>query len=240
MTLTCLLAAVLTGAVAPAGALGFERIEAAFLSEYSATSYTIDQGEIVTFGNGDKFLRHGVLSDDGTSFSAPVIALGQVRLLRGAPFLTSAGSPYTFHCPLHPAMKSQLIVTSAGAPLPPDSAQPGAALKITTGSVGRVVKSHKVRVVVNPSEAVDAVIKVGAGGTQLGRAERTYLTPGRRAITLGFPRAAAKAVERAAAKGPVSLRLKVTLADVAGNVATVKRTRRLAGAPRKPKKKQKS
>ena len=116
--LTGALVAALMGAVTPS-ALALERIDATFLAEYSADSYTIDQGEIVTFGNRDKFLAHGVVSDTSGLFSAPVIGAGQARLLRGAPFLT-AGS-YPFHCPIHPGMTSALNVTAGGAPLPADA-----------------------------------------------------------------------------------------------------------------------
>ena len=117
VTLACLFASALAGAgAAPAGAI--ERIDAAFLSEYSAEAYAIDQGEIVTFGNRDKFLSHGLVSDSGGLFGASVITWGQVRLLRGAPFLTTGS--YSFHCPIHQGMTAVLNVTAAGAPKPMD------------------------------------------------------------------------------------------------------------------------
>ena len=230
------LAALAAGVVAPAPALALERVDATFLAEYSAEAYTIDQGEIVTFGNQDKFLGHGVVSDAGSLFSAPVIGLGQVRLLRGAPFL-STGS-YPFHCPIHPGMTSVLNVSSGGAPLPADGTAPGALLKIKTASLARLTRKRKLRIVVNPSEAVDAVIKASAEGVDLARIERTYVSAGRRAISLKIERSAANAVARAAAKASAPrLRLRVTLSDVAGNARAVKSSRRLE-VPR-PKKKKK-
>lgn len=230
------MAAALMGATAP-NALALERIDATFLAEYSADSYTIDQGEIVTFGNRDKFLAHGVVADSGSLFSAPVIGTGQVRLLRGAPFLTAAGSPYAFHCPIHPGMTSALNVTAAGAPLPADATAPGARLKIKTASLARLTRKRKLRIVVTPSEAVDAVVKASAEGVDLGRLERTYVTPGRRAISIKVARPAARALAKAAAKaaGP-RLRLRVTLSDVAGNSRAVKGSRALGGAAGKKKK----
>ncbi len=228
----------MAGATA-APALALERVDATFLAEYSAESYTIDEGEIVTFGNQDKFLAHGVVSDTGGLFSAPVITRGQVRLLRGAPFLTSTGSPYTFHCPIHPGMTSALNVTSAGAPLPADATAPTALLKIKTASLARLAGKRKLRIVVSPSEAVDVVVKASAEGVELGRIERTYVTTGRRAISLNVERSAANAVARAAAKArEPRLRLRVTLSDVAGNARAVKASRKLQ-VPR-PKKKKKA
>lgn len=233
LALACLLACALGGA-APSGALAFERIEGAFLAEYSATSYTIDQGEIVTFGNSDKFLSHGVQSDSGSLFTAPVIVPGQVRLVRGAPFLTTG--TYPFHCPIHLGMTSELVVNASGSPLPADAVQPAATIGVKDASAVKIARKRKVRLVINPTEAADAVIKAGAGGELLGRVERTWLGPGPRALTISFSRSAAKALDAAAQEGRVPLRLKVTLSDVAGNAATVKRTRGLAGAPKKPKK----
>ena len=153
-------------------------MDATFLAEYSAESYTIDRGELVTFGNRDTFLAHGVVSDAGSLFSAPVISKGQVRLLRGAPFLTTGS--YPFHCPIHPGMTSVLNVTAAGSPLPADAIAPSAQLKIKTASLGRLAGKRRLRVVVNPSEAVDAVVKASAEGVALARVERTYVSPGPR------------------------------------------------------------
>jgi hypothetical protein len=227
----CLLAAALGGAV-PSSAFGIERIDAAFLAEYSSPSYTIDQGELVTFGNSDSFLAHGIASDTSGLFSAPVIGPGQVRLLRGAPFLTTGG-PYPFHCPVHAGMTAELNVSASGAPLPPDATPPTATIKVKSASALKLAAKRKLRIVVNPSEAVDAVIKAGAGGALLGRIERTWVASGARALTIGVSREAAKAMRDDAAQGSVPLRVKITLSDVAGNSTTVKRSRALAGAPKR-------
>ena len=220
------------GAAAP-GALALERMDATFLAEYSAESYAIDRGELVTFGNRDTFLAHGVVSDAGSLFSAPVISKGQVRLLRGAPFLTTGS--YPFHCPIHPGMTSVLNVTAAGSPLPADAIAPSAQLKIKTASLGRLAGKRRLRVVVNPSEAVDAVVKASAEGVALARVERTYVSPGPRGISLKVTAAAARAAARAAAQAGAAarVRLRVTLSDVAGNARAVKASRRLVGAARR-------
>jgi len=229
LCLALALAAMLAPAATPASAV--ERIDAAFLSEYSATSYVIDQGEIVTFGNRDRFLSHGIASDTASLFSAPVIGRGQTRLVRGAPFLATGG-PYPFHCPIHPGMTSSLSVTAGGAPLPADATPPGAVIKVKTGNLGKLLKKRKLRLTVNPSEAADAVVKAGAGGAKLGRAERTYVRAGARAITIAVSGEAAREIAATRAQGrPVAVKVKVSLSDVAGNAAVVKGSRSLAGSP---------
>lgn len=237
LALACALALALCCA-APAAAQAVERINATFLAEYGSEAYTIDQGEIVTFANHDKFLAHGIVSDAGAGslFGAPVIGRGQVRLLRGAPFLTAAAGPYPFHCPVHPGMTSVLNVTTAGAPLPPDGIRPGGTVKIKTASARRLTGKRSLQVIVTPSEPVDTVIEASAAGALLGRVERTYVSVGRKAVALTVSDAAASAVARLS--DTVKIRVKVTLSDLAGNSGRIKASRRLAG-PRRPEEQQK-
>lgn len=225
------LAAALSPA-APAAAV--ERIEGTFLSEYTSSNYVIDQGELVTFGNRDKFLSHGVASDAGL-FTAPVIARGQMRLVRGAPFLTPGA--YPFHCPLHPGMTSQLTVAASGSPLPPDAVKPAAGVTIRTGALGKLIGKKRLRLSVAATEAADVAISAGAGGVAIGRAERTYLTASRRSFVMPLSGKAARAIAARARTGQVSIKVKVALTDAAGNSAVVKRARRLGGPPRGAKKK---
>jgi hypothetical protein len=230
----CLALAAAAVLVPAAHAAAVERIDANFLSEYSSNNYVIDQGEIVTFGNRDKFLRHGLASDTAGLLSAPVIARGQTRLVRGAPYLTAGA--YTFHCPIHAAMTSRLTVTAAGAPLPADAVRPGAVVKIKTGALGKLLGKKRLRVTVVTSEAADAAISGGAAGVAIGRAEATYVAAGRRSFTLPLDGKTARAIAARARTGQVALKVKVTLTDAAGNVSVVKRARRL-GAPRPAAKK---
>ena len=65
-------------------------------------------------------------------------------------------------------MTSALNVTAGGAPLPADATAPGARLKIKTASLARLTRKRKLRIVVTPSEAVDAVVKASAEGVDLG------------------------------------------------------------------------
>jgi plastocyanin len=227
-----LAAAAVLAPAAPASAV--ERIDAAFLTEYTSTSYVVDQGEIVTFGNRDKFLRHGIDSDTVGLFNAPVVERGQSRLVRGAPYLTAGA--YTFHCPIHPAMTSKLTVTAGGSPLPPDAVRPGAVVKIKTGALGKLLGKKRLRVTVVTTEAADAAISGGAAGVAIGRAESTYVTAGRRSFTLPLDGATARSIAAKARTGQVAIKVKVRLTDAAGNVAVVKQARKL-GAPRPAAKK---
>lgn len=219
-------AALLALAAAPAGAGALERIDATFLAEFSSPTYTIDQGEIVTFSNRDPFLAHGIASDDG-SVAAPVIGRGQVRLLRSAPYLTAAGSPYLFHCPLHPGMTSELVVTASGSPLPADSTAPASSVAVKTGGVAALRKG-RLRIALTPSEPVDAVITAKIGGVSAGRLERTYVAAGRRSVTMSISPRALKLARRAVK--PLKVSAKVALSDAAGNPGGSRAARKLAPA----------
>jgi hypothetical protein len=233
LCLALAVAAVL-GPATPASAV--ERIEGTFLSEYTSNNYVIDQGELVVFGNRDRFLSHGLASDSVGLFSAPVIERGQTRLVRGAPYLTTG--TYNFHCPIHPPMVSMLTVASSGSPLPADAVRPGATVKIKTGALGKLVGKKKLRLAVSASEAADVSIAAAAGGVTIGRAERTYLAAARRTFTLRLTGAAARSIAARARTGQITIKVKVTVTDAAGNAAVVKQARAL-GAPRPAAKKKK-
>ena len=228
----CLATAAAISAPAFAGA---EEVDAVFFSEFSASSYTIDQGEIVTFANRDPYAAHGVNSDDEAGgsplFSAPVLAPKHVSLLRGAPFLTTG--TYNFHCPVHPEMTSTLEVTASGTPLPPDSTPPTAVLKVRTGRIAGLLKKRRLRFSVNPAEIADLSIVARAGGVLVGELERTYLSLGRRGIVVKVPRQTVAAIRERIAELKAKHRrfLKVvvsaSLTDVAGNAAVSRGLRRL-------------
>src|SRR5262245_11140568 len=183
-------AAVACALVLPSSAPAQATIDAVFFQEYSAPTFTIDQGELVTFQNRDPFLSHGLVSDDPPAgdplFSAPVIHPGETRLVRGAPFLTTG--TYDFHCPVHPEMTATLEVTANGAARPPDTRDPTASVTVGTGRLAKLLAKRRVRFSVDPSEAADVAIGVRAAGVGLTTAERTYLSPGPRTLGLRFTR----------------------------------------------------
>jgi len=223
MLLGCLTAALawlacLGGPITQAGAV--EQIEARFFLEFSSTSYSIDQGELVTFFNRDPFAVHSIASAGPASFGASPAGYRQKRLVRGAPFLP-AGGPYPFRDPAYPAMTSALTVSTAGTPLPPDATPPTVAVRILTRSLSALARTRKLRVRVWPSEPVDTIVKaVGPGGV-LARSEQTYLAAGPKRATLTISKPVAKrlrALERRARLRPVRFRLRVAarVSDVAG------------------------
>jgi hypothetical protein len=214
----------------PGAAFAVERIRSPFLLEYSAPDYFVDQGEIVTFENTDPFLTHGLASDYSfggrSAFDAPILSKGQTRLVRGAPFLSSAGSPYTFRDPAHPGMTSTLVVSTAGAPLPLDAVAPVAQVKVRSRGVGGIARTGRLRLAVRVSEAADVVAKARVGRALL-RGERTFVAPSRRVMALELASRG-----RLPASG-ARARVTVKLSDVAGNPGTVTVSRRLSGeAPR--------
>jgi hypothetical protein len=226
LLIACTAAACLLAAT-PSSALALERVEAVFAAEFSVPEYTIDEGEIVLFGNRDPFFEHGVASDarNGSLFRAGVVPKGGQRLLIGAPYLTSAGGPYGFHCPIHPGMRAVLNVSSNGTPLPPDGSAPTAALKLKAKARAKLAGKRRLKLTVNPAEPVDVVATAGVKGSGLGRAERTYLTTGPKTITLKFSKAAGRAVRGLRRGG--QLKVKVTLTDLAGNVSVLKASKSL-------------
>jgi len=223
-------------AVAPSAASAQSTIDAVFLAEYSAPTFTIDQGEIVVFRNRDPFLEHGVVSNARAGgerrFDAGVAAPKGRRLVRGAPFLKA--NTYQFHCPVHPEMTATLEVSANGQPLPRDSIEPTAAVKVRTKRLGTLLERRRVRFTVNPTEAEDLAIAARAGGVKLAAVERTYVEPGRRTLVLRIRKRAAKRLRARVAQlerhDRRSLRLVVSadLADVAGNEGVATGSRRLA------------
>jgi hypothetical protein len=209
----------------PGTAAALERITSPFLLEYSSPTYLVDQGEIVVFENRDPFLVHGLSSDATVAgvplFSAPVLARGQARLVRGVPFLTGSGTAFRFRDPAHPGMTAELVIGPAGAPLPPDAILPAAGVRIRSGGLGRVSRSGVLRLVLQPSEPVDAAVVARLGGRRLGRTERTYVAPGRYGLRLRIGPGPLR--DRTSAK----LSVVVGLTDVAGNIATARAARRL-------------
>lgn len=225
---------------APSSALAATQIKAVFLKEYDIQTYTIDQGELVTFANQDPFLDHGVASDDlgmggEPLFSAPVIGAGSQRLLRGAPFLSEG--TYPFADPDHPEMTATLEVTADGDPLPPDELPPSATASIRSTTTKKVVGKRKLQVAVNPSEAADLSLTAAAKGVQVATAERTYLSAGKRIVAMRLTKAGARslasgvATSRKRGARRIKLKLSVAITDVAGNSAAASGS----GALRLPK-----
>jgi hypothetical protein len=94
-------------------------------------------------------------------------------------------------------------------------------------------------VTINPDEAVDVLLIASGAGTRLGRTERTYIAPGRHAVTIKVPKPAARALEkrveelRADGRRKLKVKLAAKLTDAAGNGAKPTSSRGLLIAARR-------
>jgi hypothetical protein len=196
-------ASLLTALPAVAAATVASPVRAVFLKEFSKTSYTMAQGQILVFENDDPFLSHGLI---GGPLIAPTIPPGQTRLVRNAPYLGPGN--IAFHDPAHPEMGSTLTITTSGARLPADTVTPTAAAKVLT-SAKRAAKSGRIKVRLTPSEPIDASIKAVGSSGAIGTGNRTYADalPGGLVVVLdpGL---------RKQARAGVSLKIKLTDAAV--------------------------
>jgi plastocyanin len=247
LRLVMLAAAVVSGAalIAPStGSAAVRQVEATFFEEFASDTFTVDQGDLVTFVNHDPFLSHSVVADleqgGEPVFEAPVIGWNQMRLLYRAPFLTTG--TYPFSDPAYPGMTSRLVVTSNGSPLPADSTPPTAGVKVRTAALSTLTRRRRLSLTVNPIEPVDVAIVARGAGVLLGRAHRTYPVPGLRSIILKISRTRARGLANRAAdlraNGKRTLRVTVSasLTDVAENPGSGLGFRRLpVPAPRKPR-----
>jgi plastocyanin len=107
-------------------ALGDAQVTAVFRDQYGSSTYTIDQGQSVTFANSDVD-SHNVTAtatgpDGSPLFQSATIGASQSAAVSGTQYLTSGS--YAFYCTVHPFMKATLTVTSAGAPAPRPGGSP--------------------------------------------------------------------------------------------------------------------
>lgn len=124
--LTAGLLAVLAAAIAPAASGAAEQISAEAMWRFGASSYEIDQGEAVTFFNGD-FLSpgpHDVTATDKGADGKPLFASATVPHGDTVPVARAqelrTGS-YGFFCSVHTFMTANLVVNDKGTPQAPAS-----------------------------------------------------------------------------------------------------------------------
>jgi hypothetical protein len=210
--------ALLAALPAAASAVVGASVRAVFLKEYSKPEFAIAQGDILVFENDDPFFTHGVFS---SSFTSPVINPLTTHLLVGAPFLRPG--TYAFADPAHPEMTSSLTVTTAGAPLPPDTIPPTAGAKILSKGK-QIAKGGKVKVRITPDEPIDVKLTAKAGKLALGTATRTFPIAAGGAVTILIDPAVRKRLG-----GRFTLEVKGRISDVAGNARKLRKTARLSG-----------
>jgi plastocyanin len=226
-------AALLLAVVAAAPAAADERIRAETRDRYSNPDVTIDQGERLTFFNGDLLDDHGVTATtDGPNgrplFDSGVIGPGREAVVEGAQFLAPGRYPYL--CTLHPFMTGTVTVTGAGArALPPADAVP-ARLTVTvgTGSLERVLREGRLPARARTDEAATvrllASTRLGRRTVSLGSATVAFPGQGSRGATIRLT-AAARRTLRGRRRVDVSLTGQAT--DRAGNASAASARRTL-------------
>src|SRR3954447_22740776 len=139
--------------VVPALAWADKRIEAGPPNRFTTTDVTMDQGEKLTFHNGDTVTHDVTATQNGPDgkplFKTAATDAGKDSFVDGSQYL-SAGH-YDFICSIHPNMKGSIHVTSNGTPAQrPGSApstSPSAAKDTTKPTVTLRIASRHVHVV---------------------------------------------------------------------------------------------
>jgi plastocyanin len=221
----------------PAAANADKVIEAQIVWRYDAMSYTMDQGEPLTFRNTDAVSPgpHNVTaSDRGTDgrplFASTSVPGGREVPVEGAQQLVTGS--YGFFCTVHPFMQATLTVTDQGSPVPPpgEAPPPAADTQAPSVSVGlhrttlrSAMRSRRFHAAITSDEPASLWLRLTArhGGRtiQLGTTTAEYREPGRRmAIQIRARRAGLRALRRARR---VRMTLAVEARDAAGNLTNV-------------------
>src|SRR3954454_6798657 len=102
--------------VAHASALADAQIDATPPNRFSASEYTMDQGEKLVFHNGDTVTHDVTATQKGPDgkplFSSGSVDAGKSATVDGSQYLTEGH--YEFICTIHPNMKAMLMVTGNG------------------------------------------------------------------------------------------------------------------------------
>src|SRR3954454_14910198 len=113
----------LLGLVVPAVAWADKQIEAAPPDRFTTTDITMDQGEKLTFHNGDTVTHDVTATQNGPDgkplFKSAETDGGKTSTVDGAQYLTAGH--YDFICSIHTNMKGPIHVTTNGTP----AARPG-------------------------------------------------------------------------------------------------------------------
>jgi plastocyanin len=153
---------------------------------FSASTYTIDQGEVAQLqvtGSSHNVTAHQPGPDSRALFRTPTISGGSAGV-DGTQYL-SAGD-YTFFCSVHPStMQATLHVTSNGAPL----ARPSAQLSVRSKKVAKASKKG-ILVAITASAKVDGASLVAKlGKTTIGKLDGLSLAAGQSFATVKLTKA---------------------------------------------------
>jgi plastocyanin len=153
---------------------------------YSASTYTIDQGEVAQLqitGDTHNVTANQAGPDAKALFRSPTISSGSAGV-GGTQYL--AAGDYTFFCTVHPAtMQATLHVTSNGAP----QARPSAQLSVRSRKVAKVTKKG-VQVAITTTAKVDGASLIAKlGKTTIGKADGLSLSAGQQFATVKLTKA---------------------------------------------------
>ena len=134
----------LLGLAVPAVAWADKQIEAGPPDRFTTTDITMDQGEKLTFHNGDTVTHDVTATQNGPDgkplFKSAETDGGKTSTVEGAQYLTAGH--YDFICSIHPNMKGSIHVTTNGTPL----ARPGSTQSSSTTVKDTTAPSEVVRV----------------------------------------------------------------------------------------------
>ena len=239
-TLTCLSCAAVVAAATATTASADKVIQAQTVWQFDASTYTLDQGEALTFKNGDQLSPgpHDVTSDgkgaDGKPlFKSKTIPNGQDAPVEGARALKTGS--YSFFCSVHPFMTATLNVTGNGTPLgaaapapPPDTKPPALTVSVGTTSLRKAVQTRSITTLLGADEqaALTARLtaRVGKRTYAIGSAvAKTDGTAKRSRVVIRINSSALRPLRRARS---ATFILTVAARDPAGNVsrATARKT----------------
>ena len=240
-------AAAIATIAAPTAARADEVVEALTVWRFDASTYTIDQGEKLTFKNSDaaspgphNVTASGTGPDGKPRFASKSIGNGEESPVDGAQQLTTGS--YDFICTVHPFMEATLRVSDKGTPLPPgsggpgptpppatDTRRPGLSVSLERSSLRKALRRKRLFARITSDEEV--ALRMTLTGrlrgrlVVFGRATARARTPGE-TVRVGIRpnRAGRRALRR---KRRVAFTLLVEARDAAGNVTATKARRRL-------------
>jgi plastocyanin len=209
-------------------------VEAGPPNRFTTPEITMDQGEPLTFRNGDTVSHDVTATDNGPDgkplFGTPVVAAGKSAFVEGSQYLTEGH--YPFVCTLHNGMKGTLHVTGAGTPktrpgeqpaeqpATTDTVKPKLKLRIASGSteMARVRDALVVRVELSEQSHLElkAVARPKKGGPLVVIAKRLlHKAEGVRRVRLKLTPAGVDALKR---DRSLAVIVNGTAIDPAGNM----------------------
>jgi plastocyanin len=232
----------IAGLLWPVIAWADKTVEAGPPTRYTTTEITMDQGERLTFRNGDT-VAHDVTAtaqgpDGKPLFRTPIVESNKSAFVDGSQYLTEGH--YDFFCSLHANMKGSIHVTANGTPQqrPTDSGpsstadktKPRLRLQILSRTATTARARHALVVRVNLSETshleLRAIARPKSGGKLVTVARKVlHKASGIKRVRLKLTPAGRKALRRHR-----SLAIVVTgrAIDRSGNMSTANHGRTLS------------